>query len=98
ILPPSVDILLFRLRGRGTEGEAAIRRRLGTARDELKAAEFFDFFVVNDDLERSVAEVRTLVRTRRTPPEGSSGTLEDLVKLRGRVEALLDQEKLSQDR
>ncbi|MGW8267503.1 MAG: guanylate kinase, partial [Longimicrobiales bacterium] len=33
ILPPSVDILLSRLRGRGTEGEAAIRRRLGTARD-----------------------------------------------------------------
>jgi len=98
ILPPSVDILLSRLRVRGTEGEAAIRRRLRTARDELGAAEFFDFFVVNDDLERSLAEVRTLVRTRRPPPGGPSGTLEDLVKLRGGVEALLDQEEPSDNR
>ena len=95
ILPPSVDILLSRLRGRGTEGEAAIRRRLRTARDELEAAELFDFFVVNDDLERSIAEVRTLIRTRRPPPEGSSGALVDLVKLRGGVEALLGREELS---
>jgi guanylate kinase len=95
ILPPSVDTLLYRLRGRGTEGEAAILRRLRTARDELEAAEFFDFFVVNDDLERSIAEVRTLIRTRRPPPEGSSGVLEDLVKLRGGVEALLDRDPLS---
>lgn len=95
ILPPSVDILLSRLKGRGTEGEAAIRRRLRTARKELEAAEFFDFFVINDELERSIAEVRTLVRTRQPPPEGPSGSLEDLVKLRGGVESLLEQERLS---
>lgn len=95
ILPPSVELLLSRLRGRGTEGEAAIRRRLRTALNELEAADFFDFFVVNDDLERAIAEVRTLIRTRRPPPEGSSGALKDLVKLRGGVEALLDREELS---
>jgi guanylate kinase len=92
ILPPSVDTLLSRLKGRGTEGEAAIRRRLRTAQEELEAAEVFDFFVVNDDLERAISEVRTLARTRGPPPEGSSGALEDLRKLRDEVEALLDQD------
>lgn len=90
ILPPSVETLLSRLHGRGTEAEPAIRRRLRTALSELEAAEIFDFFVVNDDLDRALAEVRTLVRTGRPPDGGTSGSLEDAVRLRGAVEALLE--------
>jgi guanylate kinase len=92
ILPPSVDILLSRLKARGTEEGPAIRRRLSTARDELEAAEAFDFFVVNDDLERAIGEVRTIARTRRAPPGGSSGALEDVTALRDEVTALLSQD------
>ena len=92
ILPPTVDTLLSRLKVRGTEGEAAIQRRLRTALTELEAAEAFDFFIVNDDLEQSISEVRTLARTRRPPPEGPSGTLEDATALRDEVAALLDQD------
>jgi len=83
---------LSRLKVRGTEGEAAIQRRLRTALTELEAAEAFDFFIVNDDLEQSISEVRTLARTRRPPPEGPSGTLEDATALRDEVAALLDQD------
>ena len=94
ILPPSVDILLSRLKARGTEKVPAIRRRLKTAREELEAAEAFDFFVVNDDLERAIGEVRTIARTRRAPPEGSSGAREDVTALRDEVTALLAQDTL----
>jgi len=94
ILPPSVDILLSRLKARGTEEAPAIRRRLRTALEELEAAEAFDFFVVNDDLERAIGEVRTIARTRRAPLGGSSGALEDATALRDEVTALLSQDTL----
>ncbi len=54
ILPPSVPTLLSRLAGRGTEGDAAIRRRLETALEELEAADVFDHHIVNEDLERAI--------------------------------------------
>jgi guanylate kinase len=94
ILPPSADSLLQRLIHRGTEGEGAVRRRLNTALRELRAAETFDFFVVNRDLELAIREVRELTRTGRPPPGGCSGTWEDARELIGGVEALLEQDRL----
>lgn len=52
-----------RLRERGSEDEAAIQRRLATARDELKCAGEYDFQVVNDDLERTVDLMRGIVKS-----------------------------------
>lgn len=95
ILPPSVDVLLSRLRGRGTEGEEAIRRRLTTALEELKAAESFDFFIINQDLERAIAEVLEFVRTGKPAPRGTSGSMNDVRKLREGIEALLSRKSLS---
>ena len=76
--------------GEDTEGEETLRRRLNTALQELEAAEAFDFFVINEDLEGAVREVRELARTG-VPPSGRS-----LWECRGRpgnsgrdVEALL---------
>lgn len=95
ILPPSVDTLLQRLKGRGTEGEGDLRTRLTTALSELEAAEAFDFFVVNEDLDDAVREVRTLARTGTPPPEGTSGSLSDARVLREGVRALLDRKRLT---
>ncbi len=50
LAPPSWEALEARLRGRGTEDEAAIARRLERARQELAAADEFDEVVVNDDV------------------------------------------------
>jgi guanylate kinase len=94
ILPPSVDILFQRLTGRGTEGEKTLRRRLTTALTELEAAEAFDFFVVNEDLDDAVQEVQTLARTGAPPSEGTSGSLSDALSLRDGVRALLDRKRL----
>lgn len=55
--PDSVEELERRLRGRETEDEAAIQRRLGQAREELGMAGKYKYYVTNDDLDRAVGEV-----------------------------------------
>lgn len=60
---PSPDVLEARLRDRGTDDEAAIRRRLANARRETETARDYDVQLVNDDLEACVDElVETLTR------------------------------------
>jgi guanylate kinase len=53
-----------RLRRRGTESEATIRRRMEIARDELAAAGFYRHQVINDDLERAVREIAQILIAR----------------------------------
>ena len=55
--PPGFDELERRIRGRGTDSEEAIARRLARARVELAAAEEFDAVVVNGDLETALGEL-----------------------------------------
>ncbi|MDE5586419.1 MAG: guanylate kinase, partial [Muribaculaceae bacterium] len=61
ILPPSKEELERRLRGRGTDAEDVIRKRLDKADYELSFAPQFDVRVVNDDLEHAVEEVKRLI-------------------------------------
>jgi guanylate kinase len=71
ITPPSLQELERRLRTRGTETDAQIRRRLAKASDELAAEPEFDVTVVNDDLERAAFEVVQVVdRLRRRTING----------------------------
>jgi guanylate kinase len=53
-----------RLRGRGTESEAVIQRRLDTAHRELKMADRYQYQIVNDDLDRAVDEIVTILSSR----------------------------------
>ena len=57
VAPPSLAELGRRLRDRGTESPEAVERRLGEAERELARVPDFDAVVVNDDVERAVAEV-----------------------------------------
>lgn len=61
ILPPGIEELERRLRGRGTDSEETIARRLAKAEYELGFAPQYDFRVVNDDIERAAAEVTALI-------------------------------------
>ena len=63
IEPKSVEILKDRLRGRGTETEAAMQCRLNTALEELRHAGEFDYRIVNDDLDVAVEELIEILRT-----------------------------------
>jgi guanylate kinase len=66
LVPPSFDELERRLRGRGTEDEERIARRLATARWELQQEGWFDRRVVNDDLMRAADEVAAIIEASRT--------------------------------
>lgn len=61
VVPPSGGEILRRLRGRGTEDEARLRRRLLAAESELRAMEEFDYVVVNDRLAGAVRRVAAVV-------------------------------------
>ncbi len=61
IKPPSFAELERRIRGRGTDGEEAIRQRLERARVELEAEAEFDAVLVNADLEAAVRELERLL-------------------------------------
>lgn len=64
IVPPSMEVLEQRLRGRGTDSEEAIRERLDKAASELEfAAGRFDVDLVNDKLEDTFAESERIVDT-----------------------------------
>jgi guanylate kinase len=61
VLPPSLDGLQTRLRSRGTDDEATIERRLVNARRELEAAKVYDVHVINDELDRAVDELASIL-------------------------------------
>jgi guanylate kinase len=61
ILPPSLAELERRLRGRGTEDEATTVRRLEAAKSEIEHYGFFDYVVVNDDVDRDYGKLRGVV-------------------------------------
>jgi guanylate kinase len=66
VRPPSFEDLGARLRGRGTEDEERIARRLAVARRELEETGWFDHVVVNDDLDRATGEVAAIIDGFRT--------------------------------
>ena len=61
ILPPSAEVLLERLRARQTETPAQLAARLQSALQELQQVGEYEYVVVNDDLERAIASVGSIV-------------------------------------
>jgi guanylate kinase len=61
ILPPSAAVLLERLKGRNTESAAQLANRLQSALQELQHVDEYEYVIVNDDLERAVASVESIL-------------------------------------
>jgi guanylate kinase len=61
ILPPSAEVLLERLRARQTESPAQLAARLQSALQELQQVAEYEYIVVNDDLERAVSSVESII-------------------------------------
>ena len=61
ICPPSIEALETRLRGRHTEDEATIQKRLQEVKTELERAENFDYKVVNDDLDKAISDLEKII-------------------------------------
>lgn len=65
ILPPSTKVLEERLRGRGTEQESTVQKRLETARREIPQASEYDYVVYNDRLEDAVEDIQAILRAEK---------------------------------
>jgi guanylate kinase len=65
VLPPSFEVLERRLRGRSKDSEAAMQRRLQTARDEVAAFVEYEYVIVNDELDACVDRLRSIVLAER---------------------------------
>ena len=61
ITPPSLEALEERLRGRHTEDEETIQKRLHEVKKELECAKQYDYQVVNDNLENAIAELEKII-------------------------------------
>ena len=63
ILPPSLEELEHRLRGRNTEDEATIQGRLHEVRREIECSKNYDYKIVNDDLDKALVELEKVVKS-----------------------------------
>ena len=61
IAPPSMEILKDRLIGRGTEDLETIEKRLKIAEDEMKQVDFYDYVIINDDLDKAISDVKKVI-------------------------------------
>ncbi|HYL88151.1 MAG TPA: guanylate kinase [Burkholderiales bacterium] len=65
ILPPSVEELERRMRARGQDSDAVIRRRLDNAREELAHVGEFKYAIINKDFETARRELASIIRSER---------------------------------
>lgn len=72
ILPPSREELERRLRGRGTDADEVIAKRLGQAVAEMRHHDEFDYLVFNDDFDTALEQLRAIVLARRQRTEAQA--------------------------
>jgi guanylate kinase len=100
ILPPDREKLEWRLRTRGLDSEAVIRRRLDTARREIENYSKYDYILVNNVLEQSADQLKDIVLAERLRQSGAEPSGEEkrrvetaqacrLEKVRERVQPIL---------
>ena len=65
ILPPSMEVLEQRIRGRGTETEDKVQLRLAQARNEIKRAGEFEYIITNDDIERAAQDILAIIKSEK---------------------------------
>jgi guanylate kinase len=68
IMPPSIEELERRIRARGQDSEAVIRRRLDNARGEMDHAGEFDYAIINKDFDTARRKLAEVIRAERAKP------------------------------
>lgn len=79
ILPPSMAVLAERLRGRGTEDEETVLKRLETARQEIPCAKDYDYVVFNDRLEDAVEDILIILRAEKLKYSRNADSIERVI-------------------
>ncbi|MHB9117119.1 MAG: guanylate kinase [Burkholderiales bacterium] len=65
ILPPSLEALKTRLRGRGQDSEEVIERRLAAAREDISHLNEFDYVIINNEFDIALADLQAIFRAER---------------------------------
>lgn len=89
ILPPSMEALLERLRGRASEDERTVQRRFRAAREEIAHYGLFDYVLVNEDLDEATEQLKAIFRAEecrrhRAAPLAERLLLQDRLDIEGR--------------
>jgi len=71
ILPPSIEELERRMRARGQDSDAVIRRRLDNAREELEHAGEFEYRIINKDFDTAQRELAEIIQKERAKAHGA---------------------------
>lgn len=80
ILPPSFQDLSNRLRGRNTDSEEEIKKRLSEARNEIEQSLLFDYLVVNDDLDTAENNLLHIIKSNRLKQSNQKQFIENLLE------------------
>jgi guanylate kinase len=80
VMPPSLEVLEHRLRGRSKDSEDAIERRLKVAREEVQAYGEYDCVVVNDEIDAAVDRLRCIVVAERAKLRHMTAEAEEIVR------------------
>ena len=80
VTAPSADELRSRLQGRGTESEEVINKRLKRAAEESSDMDFYEYIVVNDDLETCVKDVNSVIVAKKCERVYNQKLIEDMKK------------------
>jgi guanylate kinase len=78
VIPPSMEVLENRLRGRGTETEEKIRKRLEQAKSEIKRAGEFEYIVTNDDIEKAARDILAIITAEKLKASKNIHTAKEL--------------------
>jgi len=81
VLPPSMDELLRRLRGRASETEDVVQRRFAAAKREIEHYALFDYVVVNDEVDRAFDELRAVILAERARRVRRAALAEGLLRV-----------------
>ena len=66
ILPPSLQELEDRLRGRNTEDDETIRNRMNITKEEIKEINIYDYAIINDNLEEAIEKVKNIIQSEKS--------------------------------
>lgn len=83
ILPPSLEELANRIYKRGTDSPEAIKNRLGCVMSELSCAYHYHYFVVNDEIDRAVQKVASIITAEKCRIERNKGLINDICTAEG---------------
>ena len=78
MVPPSAQVLEDRLRGRGTETEEVVQKRLHRAVEEAEFIEKYDYLIVNDDLDTCIHEAHEIIQSQHHRVDQRTEFLSDL--------------------